>query len=187
MAVLGGNATDKTSFLLGLALRHIRQSGSVLCFDARRHKQTEVQFRLLLRQRARYTQLPASGEVSPELAQTALSVVGQSLASRTDPPPLLLLDSVHESPDWERTVVFLLNAGATVVETLHAPAALIFGRYDTVLLLHEKAEAADALSRAVGRKITAEALTQLKTGEGILIHLAQVYRVVLPNPFAGGT
>jgi len=179
--VLGGEANDKTALLLGVALRHVRQSGKILCFDARRSQQTEMQFRLLLRQRARYTQLPLSGEVSPELAQVALSMVSQSLASHTDPPPLLLLDNVRESPDWEQTVVFLVNAGATVVEVLPTPDALIFGRYDTVLVLRENATKAETLSRAVGRRVKAEELTQLKNGEGVLIHLARVYRVVLPN------
>jgi len=183
--VLGGNTNDKTALFLGLALRHARQNGTILCFDARHSQQTEMQFRLLLRQRARYRQLPPSGEVSPELAQVALSMVSQSLNSHTNSSPLLLLDNVRESPDWEQTAVFLLNAGATVVEILPTPDALVFGRYDTVLVLRENATVAEALSRAVGRKVSVEELVRLRSGEGILIHLARLYRVSLPDAFVG--
>jgi hypothetical protein len=94
---------------------------------------------------------------------------------------LLLLDNIRETPDWERTVIFLLNAGVTVVEVLPHPTALVFGRYDTVMLLHEETEEAEQLSRIVGRKVSAAELQQLRSGEGRLIHLAQVYHVVLPD------
>jgi hypothetical protein len=94
---------------------------------------------------------------------------------------LLLLDTVSETADWEQTLSFLLNAGVTVVEVLRTPTALVFGRYDTILLLREGAAEADALSRAVGRKVSAEEVVALKTGEAILIHLAQIHWVALPN------
>lgn len=180
VAVLGGNAHQKTAFLIGLALRQIRQHGTVLCLDARRHQQTEVYFRLLLRHPTSYLSLPDSGEVPSVAAQAVLSTVSRSLATTPLLPPLLLFDSICETPDWERTVIFLLNAGATVVEVLPDSTALAFGRYDTVLLLREETEAAEQFSRAVGRKVSATELQQMRAGEGVLIHLAQVYRVVLP-------
>jgi hypothetical protein len=92
-----------------------------------------------------------------------------------------LLDGLRETPDWERAVIFLLNAGATVVEVLPDPTALVFGRYDTAILLREETEAAEQLSRAVGRKVSAGELRQMKPEEGILIHLTQIYRVTLPR------
>lgn len=181
VAVLGGSAHEKTAFLVGLALRQIHQHGTVLCLDARHHKQTEVYFRLLLRQPKSYLSLPDSKEVLSAAAQAALSTVSRSLAGATSPPPLLLFDSIQETPDWERTVIFLLNAGATLVEVLPDSEALVFGRYDTVILLREETETAEQLSRAVGRKVSAAELQQLKAGEGVLIHFAKVYRVVLPK------
>ena len=181
VAVLGGTASDKTALCVGLALRQARQQGIVLCLDARRHRQAEVQFRLLLRGSAHYVPLPASGEVPAELVQTALRTLSHGLTQAAVRPPLLLLDSVRENPDWERTLAFLLNAGAVVVELLPSPTALVFGRYDTVLLLRTDADAADAYSRAVGRKVSAEELRDLKAGEGVLVHLARIYRVALPQ------
>ena len=133
---------------VGLALRQVQQQGIVLCLDARRHRQAEVQFRLLLRGSAHYVPLPASGEVPAELVQTALRTLSRGLTQAAVRPPLLLLDSVRENPDWERTLAFLLNAGAVVVDLLPSPTALVFGRYDTVLLLRTDADAADAYSRA---------------------------------------
>lgn len=185
VAILGGNATEKTSCLVGLALRQINQHGTVRCLDARHHKQTEVYFRLLLRQPTSYVALPDSGEVPSSTAQAALSTVSRSLATIPLLPPLLLFDSIRETPDWERTVIFLLNAGATVVEVLPDPTALVFGRYDTVLLLREETEAAEQCSRAVGRKVSTTELQHLKSGEGRLIHLAQVYHVTLPDMTKG--
>ena len=181
VAVLGGTASDKTALCVGLALRQVQQQGIVLCLDARRHRQAEVQFRLLLRGSAHYVPLPASGEVPAELVQTALRMLSRGLTQAAVRPPLLLLDSVRENPDWERTLAFLLNAGAVVVELLPSPTALVFGRYDTVLLLRTDADAADAYSRAVGRKIGTAELLDLKAGEGVLVHLARVYRVALPQ------
>ena len=67
----------------------------------------------------------------------------------------------------------------TIVEFLASPAALVFGRYETTLLLQSGAESAEAISQAVGRKVEPKELTELKKGEGYLIHLAQVYRVRL--------
>ncbi|MGH7964457.1 MAG: hypothetical protein ACRERD_22015 [Candidatus Binatia bacterium] len=180
VAVLGGAASEKTALLLGLALRQIQQQGIVFCLDARRSQQTEIQVRLLLRDNATYVSLPPSGEVPTETAQTALKMLSDGLA-RAQQPPLLLLDSVHESSDWERTLSFLLKAGVVVIELLASPAALVFGRYDTVLLLRGEGEAADGISRAVGRKVSAENLMCLKAAEGILIHLARVQWVALPQ------
>ena len=181
VAVLGGTASDKTALCVGLALRQARQQGIVLCLDARRHRQAEVQFRLLLRGSAHYVPLPASGEVPAELVQTTLRTLSRGLTQAAVRPPLLLLDSVRENPDWERTLAFLLNAGAVVVDLLPSPTALVFGRYDTVLLLRADADAADAYSRAVGRKVGAEELLDLKAGEGVLVHLARIYQVALPQ------
>lgn len=181
VAVLGGNATEKTSCLVGLALRQIHHQGTVLCLDARRHTQTEIYFRLLLRQPTQYLVMPPPGEVSATVGQAVLSTVSRSLATMPALPPLLLLDSIRETPDWERTVIFLLNAGVTIVEALPDPTALVFGRYDTVLLLREETAAAEQFSQAVGRKVSAAELQRLKSGEGRLVHLAQVYHVVLPK------
>jgi hypothetical protein len=181
VAILGGNATQKTSCLVGLALRQLHQHGTLLCLDARRHKQTEVYFRLLLRQPTKYLAMPDSGEVPSAAAQAVLRTVSRNLGTIPSLSPLLLLDSIRETPDWERTVIFLLNAGVTIIEVLSHPTALVFGRYDTVILLHEETEAAEQLSRVVGRKVSAAELQQLKSGEGRLIHLAQVYHVVLPD------
>ena len=179
IAILGGTASDKSNLLIGLALRQVRQQGTVFCLDARRHQQVELQFRLLLRQRAQYEQVLASGEVSPEMAKNVLGVVSRGLSGR-GLPPLLLFDSIEETPDWERTTQFLLKAGATVAEILTSPTALVFGRYDTVLLMRDSEKSADALSRAVGRKVSVEEIVRLKAGEGWLVHLAQMYHVVLP-------
>jgi hypothetical protein len=181
VAVLGGSAIEKTSLLIGLALRQVRQQGAVLCLDARRQKQTEVQFRLLLRGSASYLPLPASGIVSDEVAQTALSTMSRALSGEPSRQLLLLLDSVVEDQAWERTLAFLLNAGATVVELLPAPASLVFGRYDTVLLLRTERDIASVLSRSVGRKVSEAELVSLQAGEGVLIHLARTQWVSLPE------
>jgi len=182
IAVLGGSAIEKTSWLIGLALRQVRQQGVVLCLDARRQKQTEVQFRLLLRGSASYLPLPASGIVSDEVAQTALSAMSRALSGEPSRQLLLLLDSVVEDQAWERTLTFLLNAGAIVVELLPAPASLVFGRYDTVLLLRTERDIASVLSRSVGRKVSEAELVSLQAGEGVLIHLARTQWVSLPEP-----
>lgn len=186
VAVLGGTASDKSNLVVGLALRQVHQHGTVFCLDARRHQQVELQFRLLLRQRTHYTQVLTSGEVSSEMARNALSIVSRSL-SGSGLPPLLLFDSIEEAPDWEQTIQFLLKAGATIVEILTSPTALIFGRYDTVLLLCEPEPSADAISRAAGRKVSVEEIVRLRPGEGWLIHLTQVYHVKLPAVGDGGS
>ncbi|HKA52149.1 MAG TPA: hypothetical protein VKJ47_00660, partial [Candidatus Binatia bacterium] len=80
-----------------------------------------------------------------------------------------------------RTLIFLLNAGVTVVELLPSPASLIFGGYETVLLLRARGETAGEISRAVGRKVNDGELAGLKAGEGILVHLARTQRVSLPE------
>jgi len=162
---------------VGLALRQARQQGTVLCLDGSRQKQTEVQFRLLLRGSNSYIALPPTGEVPTDVAQTALSVLSRGLGSSS----LLLLDGVSETSAWERTLTFLLNAGVVVVEALPSPSALIFGRYDTVLLLRATSAIAQDVSQCVGRKVSAEALVNLKEGEGFFIHLARVWWVRLPQ------
>ncbi len=181
VAVLGGDATDRTSLLVGLALRQIRQKGAALCLDARRQKQTEVQFRLLLRSSGSYIPLSAPGTVPEEIAQTVLRTVSRTLSAGSGPPPLLLLDSVLEDQGWEQTLTFLLNAGVIVVELLLSPAGLVFGRYDTVLLLRMKGDAASVVSRAIGRKVGEVELANLNAGEGILIHLMRTQWVALPE------
>ncbi|MBM4255875.1 MAG: hypothetical protein FJ147_08255 [Deltaproteobacteria bacterium] len=181
VAVLGGSASDKSTLVVGLAHRQTRQQGIVLCLDARHHQQVELQLRLLLRQQTHYRYVRVSREVPEEVARDVLSVVGNSLSQHTLLPPLLLCDCLAESLDWERTIQFLLKANATIVEVLTTPTALTFGRYDTVLLLPESEHAAETLSRAVGRKVSGTDITQLKSGEGWLVHLTQVYRVRLPH------
>jgi hypothetical protein len=181
VAVLGGMASEKTLLLVGVALRHVRQQGAVMCLDARRQRQTEVQFRLLFRGQTAYVALPPSGEVPEQVTQYALGMISRSLTRDCGKPPLLLLDNVRETPAWERTLAFFLKAGSVVVELLPSPNALVFGRYDTVLLLRADPTMADALSRAVGRKVSAEDLTNLKPDEGILMQLTRVQRVVLPQ------
>jgi hypothetical protein len=94
---------------------------------------------------------------------------------------LLLLDSIEETPAWERTLAFLLKAGVVVVEFLLEATQLVFGRYDTVLILRTEKHLAEAYSRAVGRRASPEEMQTLPSGQGMLIHLAQTYRVELPN------
>ena len=177
-AVLGGSGADKSRLLVGLAVRQVQKKGVVLCLDGRRHKQTEVQFRLLLRGVQSYFALPPSGEVPNEIERTALSQLSRGLSAQ---PPLLLLDGVPETSAWERTLAFLLKAGVVVVELLMDANQLIFGRYDTVLLLRADKDAAEAYSKAVGRRASAEEIEMLSAEAGILIHLARVYRVKLPS------
>ena len=181
IAVLGGTNNDKTALLVGLAVQQVHQQGIVLCLDARRYRPTEVQFRLLLRGTGSYLLLPPSGEIPAETSQAMLQTVSRGLVGGKKPPPLLLLDSVSETPEWEQTLSFVLKAGTTVVAFLHSPAELVFGRYDMVLLLRSEADMADALSRSVGRKVNAGELEHLRSGEGVFIHRAQVQRVLLPG------
>jgi len=180
VAVLGGTNNDKTALLVGLAARQMQQHGIVLCVDARHYRPTEVQFRLLLRGQAAHLLLPVE-EVPPETTQTVLSILSRGLAESGKPAPLLLLDSVRETPDWEHTLSFLLKAGTTVVEFLRSPAEFLFGRYDTAVLLRSDAENAEAISRAVGRKVSGAELAHLPGGEGVFIHFADVRRVKLPG------
>lgn len=182
VAVLGGNDADKTGLLVGLAFQQIERNGKVMCVDGRREKKTEVQFRLLLRSRATYLPLPASLSFPSAVERALLIEVGKALkGERPSPPPLLLFDSVTEHPGMERTVTFLLNAGATIVEILSSPQALRFGRYDTILLLRVDSCNTDALSRAVGRKVTPAEILALGPGEGLLVRLAQGFPVKLPQ------
>jgi hypothetical protein len=178
VAILGGSGAEKSQLLVGLALRQVQQKGVVLCLDGRQQRQTEVQFRLLLRNGQSYISVPPSGEVPTEIARTALRVLSRGLSTL---PPLLLLDSILETPTWERTLAFLLKAGVVVVEFLVEATHLVFGRYDTVLILRTAKNLAEAYSRAVGRRATPEEMQTLPSGQGILIHLAQTHRVQLPD------
>src|SRR5262249_37267065 len=99
VAVLGGTAVDKTLLLVGLALRQVRHKGIVVCLDARRQKQTEVQFRLLLRGGASYLPLPTAGTIPDGIAQRVLSTVSHALNEQAG-SPLLLLDSVLGDQGW---------------------------------------------------------------------------------------
>jgi len=177
VAVLGGSSADKSQLLVSLALRQVRQQGVVLCLDGRRQKTTEVQFRLLLRGAQSYMALPPSGEAPPEVERMALSMLSRGLPKQ---PALLLLDAVHETPAWERTLAFLLKAGVVIVELLTEASELVFGRYDSVLLLRADQNAAEAYSKAVGRRVSPQDIYTLPPGEGILIHLTRVQRVRAP-------
>jgi hypothetical protein len=178
VAVLGGSGTEHSQLLVGLALRQVRNQGVVLCLDGRQQKQTEVQFRLLLRGMQSYIPVPASGEAPAEAERTALSLLSRGLSAY---PPLLLLNGVPETLAWARTLAFLLKAGVVVVEILTAPSQLVFGRYDTVLLLRCEQDSAEAYSKAVGRRASAEAIRTLAAKEGLLLHLSQTYTVRLPS------
>jgi hypothetical protein len=175
---------------VGLALRQVQQRGLVLCLDARRYKQTEIQFRLLLRENARYIPLPPSGLLPKQIPHEVLKIVSQGLQAQqiqqaqqthaaAAPPPLLLVDNVNAGAAWERTLSFVLKAGATVVSFLSSAAEVAFGRYDTLLVLPAQTDRADEISRAVGRKVSPEDIMHLPSGEGWLIHLSTVYRVQL--------
>jgi len=177
VAVLGGSGAEKSQLLVGLALRHARQQRTVFCLDGRRQKQTEVQFRLLLRGSQSYLSLPSSREVSREIAQLVLSVLSRGLPTQ---PPLLLLDAVAETLAWEQTLAFLLKARIVVVELLSEASHLVFGRYDTILLLRSNAQDAEAASKAMGRRVSAEEILALSPEEGILVQLTRTQRVKLP-------
>ena len=181
LAVLGGRPRDRTELCLGLALRQARQHGVVVCLDAYGRQQIEMPFRLLLREDAAYIPLPAEGTVSDEIAQQVLQTLQTGLGGTPSPPPLLIVDGVQETADWEHTLTFFLRTGMAVVEFLPHPSRLVFGRYDTTLLLRVAGAEAEAISQTVGRKVTAENLAALKPGEGYFIHLSQVYRVRLPE------
>lgn len=178
VAVLGGSNAEKSRLLVGLALRQARQHRSVLCLDGRRQKHTEVQFRLLLRGQQSYIALPSGTEVPRAIAQRALSSMSQELSTHS---PLLLLDAVPETAEWEQTLAFLLKAGVGVVELLEDASRLVFGRYDTILLLRASANEASIYSKTVGRRVEEEELETLPPGEGILLHLSRVWRVTLPE------
>ena len=179
VGVVGGTPQEKTQLCVGLALRQVHQRGLVLCLDARRDKQTEIQFRLLLRENARYILLPSSGRLPKEIPHEVLHFVTQGLQSEQAQPPLLLVDHVDAGAAWEQTLSFVLKAGATVVSFLGSAAEVAFGRYDTLLVLRAALEAADEISRAVGRKVSPEDIMGLPAGQGWLIHFATLYRVKL--------
>ena len=181
LAVLGGQPRDRTAFCLGLALRQASQHGVVVCLDAHGRQQLEMPFRLLLREDAAYIPLPTEGTVSDAIAQQVLQTLQAGLGRTPSLPPLLIVDGAQETADWERTLTFFLRTGMVVVEFLSHPSRLVFGRYETTLLLRSTGEEAEALSQTVGRKVTAESLAALEPGEGYFIHLSQVYRVRFPE------
>ncbi len=188
VGVVGGTQQETTQLCVGLALRQVQQRGLVLCLDARRYKQTEIQFRLLVRENARYIPLPPSGILPKQIPHEVLNIVSQGLqhaqqAQQTHlaatPLPLVLLDNVGAGAAWERTLSFVLKAGATVVSFLGSAAEVAFGRYDTLLVLRAETDRADEISRAAGRKVSPEDIMRLPSGQGWLIHLSKVYRVQL--------
>ena len=181
LAVLGGQPRDRTAFCLGLALRQASQHGVVVCLDAHGRQQLEMPFRLLLREDAAYIPLPAEGTVSDAIAQQVLQTLQSGLGRTPSLPPLLIVDGAQETADWERTLTFFLRTGMVVVEFLSHPSRLVFGRYETTLLLRSTGEEAEALSQTVGRKVTAESLAALEPRQGYFIHLSRVYRVRFPE------
>ena len=181
LAVLGGQPRDRTDLCLGLALRQASQHGVVVCLDAHGRQQLEMPFRLLLREDAAYIPLPAEGTVSDDIAQQVLQTLQNGLGRTPAPPPLLIVDGAQETADWEHTLTFFLRTGIVLVEFLPHPAGLVFGRYETTLLLRAEGTEAEAISQTVGRKVTAENLAALQPGEGYFIHLSRVYRVRFPE------
>ena len=181
LAVLGGQPRDRTELCLSLALRQARQHGVVVCLDAHGRQQLEMPFRLLLREDAAYIPLPAEGTVSDSIAQQVLQTLQAGLGATPSLPPLLIIDGAQETTDWEHTLTFFLRTGTVVVELLPHPACLVFGRYETTLLLRTSGAEAEAISQTVGRKVTPEDLEGLQPGEGYFIHLARVYRVRFPE------
>ena len=72
-----------------------------------------------------------------------------------------------------------------MVSFLGSAAQATFGRYDTLVVLRTAAEA-EAVSRAVGRKLSPQQIAGLPADQAWLIHMTQVYRVRLPvGPTAG--
>ncbi len=181
LAVLGGQPRDRTELCLSLALRQARQHGVVVCLDAHGRQQLEMPFRLLLREDAAYIPLPAEGTVSDDIAQRVLQTLQTGLGTTPSLPPLLIIDGAQETADWEHTLTFFLRTGIVVVEVLPNPERLVFGRYETTLLLRTAGAEAEAISQTVGRKVTAENLATLQPGEGYFIHLSRVYRVRFPE------
>ncbi len=181
LAVLGGQPRDRTELCLSLALRQARQHGGVVCLDAHGRQQLEMPFRLLLREDAAYIPLPAEGTVSDDIARRVLRTLQTGLGATPSLPPLLIVDGAQETTDWEHTLTFFLRTGAVVVEFLPDPARLVFGRYETMLLLRAAGTDAEAISQTVGRKVTPENLAALQPGEGYFIHLSRVYRVRSPE------
>ena len=162
VGVLGGTEQDKTNLCVALAQHHIQHHSPVVCIDARRYKATEIQFRLLMRNNARYIPLASPTQPPQKVLRSVLEVVAQGLQQeQTDlPPPLVLIDGLDAGDRWDRTLTFILRAGATVVSFLGSAAEVAFGRYDTLLILRAEAEA-EAVSRAVGRKVSPEEIVSL--------------------------
>ena len=180
VAILGGSAADKTAAGIGLALRQYQQGGTLLYIDARCRKQTAVLFRLLLRVPQRYFPLPASGVVSTAISKRALKTIHQSLRDG-GPSPLLVCDEIPSHTEWEQSLSFFAKSGAVIAEILPSPAALVFGRYHTLILLPADKGVAEETSRAVGRKVEPQDLLGLPAGQGIFIHRLHVSRIKLPT------
>ncbi len=184
VGVLGGTDQDKTQLCLALACQQVQRHGPVVCVDARRHPTTEIQFRLLMRDKAHYIPLTSAARLPQEVPRLVLDVVARGLQT-APPPPLILIDGLDAGDSWERSLAFVLRAGATVVSFLGSAAQATFGRYDTLVVLRTAAEA-EAVSRAVGRKLSPQQIAGLPADQAWLIHMTQVYRVRLPvGPTAG--
>ena len=181
VAVLGGQSQDRTDLCVGLALRQTQQQGIVVCLDAHRRQQLEMPFRLLLRGHAAYLPLSGDGHVPNDTAQQVLQTLQKGLRNDSTPPPLLLIDGVRETNDWQQTLTFFLRTGVIIVEVLAAQGVLPFGRYETLILLQADGPDADSISRTAGRKVRSEDLRELQKGAGFLVHLSQVYRVRFPE------
>ena len=182
LAVLGGQPRDRTELCLSLALRQARQHGVVVCLDAHGRQQLEMPFRLLLREDAAYIPLPAEGTVSDRYRAAGASNRFRPVLGRRLPClPCSSLMAHERLTDWEHTLTFFLRTGTVVVEFLPDPARLVFGRYETTLLLRAAGAEAETISQTVGRKVAPEDLEGLQPGEGYFIHLARVYRVRSPE------
>ncbi len=181
VGILGGTEQDKTNLCLALAHQHAQQHRPVVCVDARRYRATEIQFRLLMRDKACYLPLASPTQLPQEVLRSVLGAVAQGLRHGQPPPSpaLILIDGVDAGDGWERSLAFVLRAGAIVVSFLNSALKATLGRYDTLLVLRTEAEA-EAVSRAVGRKVSPEAIVSLPSGQAWLIHLTRAYRVRLP-------
>lgn len=181
VGVVGGTQQDKTQLCVALACQHVQRRSPVVCIDARRYPATEIQFRLLMRDNARYIPLASPARLLQEVPRPILDALVQGVQQgQTDtPPPLILLDGLNAGDGVERLLTFVLRSGATVVSFLGSAQEVAFGRYDTLLVLRTKAEA-EALSQVAGRKVSTEEIGGLPSDQAWLIHLTQVYRVRLP-------
>ena len=182
VGVAGGTEQDKTHLCVALAYQHVQHRSPVVCVDARRDRATAIQFRLLMRDKARYIPLVSPACLPQEVPRSVLDALAQGLqqGQTGTRPPLILLNGLNAGDSLERLLTFVLRAGATVVSFLGSAREAAFGRYDTLLVLHTEAEA-EAISRAAGRKVSPEEIVSLPSDQAWLIHLTRVYRVRLPR------